>query len=137
MFAATAARGDDLDDQLAEMLGLAAEYVGATLGATYLLDADHDELELAVTYGIEDAVPDEANAVTRAASACAERRAVHDDISAERRRLPHRGSRRVSGDSLSRRGSPPGRTPASRSRSARSVPRAARTPRGGRRPRRG
>ena len=66
IFAAAAARGDDLDDQLAEMLGLAAEYVGATLGATYLLDADHDELELAVTYGIEDAVPDEANAVKSA-----------------------------------------------------------------------
>ena len=69
MFAAAAAavaRGDDLDDQLAELLGLAAEYVGATLGATYLLDADQDELELTVTYGIEGAAPDEANAVKSA-----------------------------------------------------------------------
>ena len=64
--AAAAARGDDLDDQLAELLGLAAEYVGATLGATYLLDADHDKLELAVTYGIEDPASDEAGSVKAA-----------------------------------------------------------------------
>jgi len=69
MFAAAAAavaRGDDLDDQLAELLGLAAEYLGATLGATYLLDADQDELELAVTFGIKDAPPAKAGAVKSA-----------------------------------------------------------------------
>ncbi len=64
--AAAAARGDDLDDQLAELLGLAVEYLGATQGATYLLNADHDELELAVSYGIEDGATDEADAVKSA-----------------------------------------------------------------------
>jgi diguanylate cyclase (GGDEF)-like protein len=64
--AAAVARGDNLDDQLAELLGLAAEYVGATLGAAYLLDADHDKLELAVTYGIEDPASDETKAVKAA-----------------------------------------------------------------------
>jgi diguanylate cyclase (GGDEF)-like protein len=51
--AAAVARGDDLDDSLAELLGLAAEYLGASHGATYIVDLDRDELELAVTFGIE------------------------------------------------------------------------------------
>lgn len=51
--AAAVARGDDLDDSLAELLGLAAEYLGANCGAVYIVDPDQDELELAVTHGIE------------------------------------------------------------------------------------
>ena len=51
--AAAVARGDDLDDSLAELLGLAAEHLGATSGAVYIVDPDHDELELAVTFGID------------------------------------------------------------------------------------
>jgi diguanylate cyclase (GGDEF)-like protein len=51
--AAAVARGDDLDDSLAELLGLAAEHLGASAGAVYIVDPDHDELELAVTFGIE------------------------------------------------------------------------------------
>jgi diguanylate cyclase (GGDEF)-like protein len=69
MFAAAAAavaRGDDLDDQLAELLGLAAESLGAPVAATYLLDADNDELELAVMYGIDDPSPTEADTVKSA-----------------------------------------------------------------------
>ncbi len=50
---ATVARGDDLDDSLAELLGLAAEYVGAGPGAVYIVDPDQDELELAVTLAID------------------------------------------------------------------------------------
>ncbi len=51
--AAAVARGDDLDDSLAELLGLAAEHLGAISGAAYILDRDRDELELAVTMGVE------------------------------------------------------------------------------------
>jgi diguanylate cyclase (GGDEF)-like protein len=51
--AAAVARGDDLDDCLAELLGLAAEHFRARSGAAYILDQDRDELELAVTYGID------------------------------------------------------------------------------------
>lgn len=51
--AAAVARSDDLDDALAELLGLAGEHLGASIGAAYILDADRDELELAVTFGIE------------------------------------------------------------------------------------
>jgi diguanylate cyclase (GGDEF)-like protein len=50
--AAAVARSDDLDDALAELLGLAGEHLGASVGAAYILDADHDELELAVTFQI-------------------------------------------------------------------------------------
>jgi diguanylate cyclase (GGDEF)-like protein len=50
--AAAVARSDDLDDALAELLGLAGEHLGASVGAAYILDADHDELELAVTFRI-------------------------------------------------------------------------------------
>ena len=54
--AAAVARGDDLDDSLAELLGLAAEYLGAGSGAVYIVDPDQDELEVAVTHGIDAAV---------------------------------------------------------------------------------
>jgi diguanylate cyclase (GGDEF)-like protein len=50
--AAAVARGDDLDDSLADLLGLAAEHLGASSGAAYIVDPDHDQLELAVTHGI-------------------------------------------------------------------------------------
>jgi diguanylate cyclase (GGDEF)-like protein len=50
--AAAVARGDDLDDSLAELLGLAAEHLGASSGAAYIVNPDHDELELAVTHGV-------------------------------------------------------------------------------------
>ena len=51
--AAAVARGDDLDDSLAVLLGLAEEYLGASCGAAYIVDPDQDELELAVTHGID------------------------------------------------------------------------------------
>ena len=51
--AAAVARGDDLDDSLAELLGLAAEHLGANSAAVYIVDPDHDELELVVTFGID------------------------------------------------------------------------------------
>jgi diguanylate cyclase (GGDEF)-like protein len=50
--AAAVARGDDLDDALAQLLGLAAENVGASSGAIYLLDQDRDELSLTVSSGV-------------------------------------------------------------------------------------
>ena len=50
--AAAVARGDDLDDSLADLLGLAAEHLGASSGAAYIVDPDHDELELLVTHGV-------------------------------------------------------------------------------------
>jgi diguanylate cyclase (GGDEF)-like protein len=52
--AAAVARGDDLDDTLADLLGLAAERLGATAGAAYIVDPDHDELQLAMTMGVTD-----------------------------------------------------------------------------------
>ncbi|MGA3057565.1 MAG: GGDEF domain-containing protein [Candidatus Limnocylindrales bacterium] len=61
--AAAVARGDDLDDALAELLGLAAEYLGASLGATYIIDRDRDELELAVTYGVDAGTAEEAGSI--------------------------------------------------------------------------
>ena len=64
--AAAAARGDDLDDSLAQLLGLAADYLGATQGATYILDPDRDELELAVTYGVADEISAQAGSVASA-----------------------------------------------------------------------
>jgi diguanylate cyclase (GGDEF)-like protein len=51
--AAAVARGDDLDDSLAELLGLAAEHLGASSGAVYIVDPDQDELEVAVTHGVD------------------------------------------------------------------------------------
>ena len=53
--AAAVARGDDLDDSLAELLGLAAEHLGAVSGAVYIVDPDQDELEVVVTHGIDAA----------------------------------------------------------------------------------
>lgn len=73
--AAAVARGDDLDDQLAELLGLAVEYLGAKAGAIYLVDADHDELELAVTFGVEDPAPTGTEAVKAASES-------HDPLAA-------------------------------------------------------
>jgi len=64
--AAAVARGDDLDEQLAELLGLAAERLGATAGAVYLLDQDHDELDLTVTLGVADDVAAEAGSIPHA-----------------------------------------------------------------------
>jgi diguanylate cyclase (GGDEF)-like protein len=64
--AAAVARGDDLDEQLAELLGLAAERLGANAGVVYLLDQDHDELNLTVTLGIEDETAAEAGSIGRA-----------------------------------------------------------------------
>jgi diguanylate cyclase (GGDEF)-like protein len=61
--AAAVARSDDLDDALAELLGLAGEHLGASIGAAYILDADHDELELAVTFGIAAQVAADASSV--------------------------------------------------------------------------
>ena len=52
--AAAVARGDDLDDTLADLPGLAAEHLGAAAGAAYIVDPDHDELELAMTLGVSD-----------------------------------------------------------------------------------
>jgi diguanylate cyclase (GGDEF)-like protein len=61
--AAAVARSDDLDDALAQLLGLAGERLGATAGAVYILDADHDELELAVTSGISAEIAAEAASI--------------------------------------------------------------------------
>ncbi len=61
--AATVARGDDLDDALAQMLGLAAEVTGARTGAVYILDADADRLELAVSLGLKGDVEQEVASV--------------------------------------------------------------------------
>jgi len=57
--AAAVARGDDLDDALAEMLGLTGEVTGAEVGALYILNADADRLELAVSFGIKSDLPEE------------------------------------------------------------------------------
>jgi diguanylate cyclase (GGDEF)-like protein len=65
--AAAVARSDDLDDALAELLGLAGEHLGAGSGAVYILDADHDELELAVTFGVDDSAASENGSVSAAA----------------------------------------------------------------------
>ena len=61
--AAAVARGDDLDDCLAELLGLAAERLGAGSGAAYILDADHDQLELAVTHQVDEKVAADAGSI--------------------------------------------------------------------------
>jgi diguanylate cyclase (GGDEF)-like protein len=61
--AAAVARGDDLDDSLAALLGLAAEHVGASSGAVYIVDPDQDELELTVTYGVDPEVAAAASSI--------------------------------------------------------------------------
>jgi diguanylate cyclase (GGDEF)-like protein len=66
--AAAVARGDDLDDQLAELLGLAAEHLDASVGAVYLLDADNDELDIEVTFQIDAAAAEAASVVKDAAA---------------------------------------------------------------------
>ncbi len=63
--AAAVARGDDLDDSLAELLGLAAERLGASHGAMYIIDRDHDELDLAVTHGVDAATAKKAGSIKR------------------------------------------------------------------------
>ncbi len=63
MAAAAAARSDDLEDALAQMLGLAGEVTGARAGAIYVLDADRDRLEAVVTFGLEGKLPGGAEAV--------------------------------------------------------------------------
>ena len=63
--AAAVARSDDLDDALASLLGLACEHLEASCGATYILDMDSDELNLAATFGISAEIDAEA-AVVRA-----------------------------------------------------------------------
>jgi hypothetical protein len=47
--AAAVARGDDLDETLAELLGLAVDSVGAARGAVYVVDHDRAVLELSGT----------------------------------------------------------------------------------------
>ena len=64
--AAAVARGDDLDEQLAELLGLATEHLGAKAGVVYILDQDRDELELTVTLGVDDGAAEEAGSIARA-----------------------------------------------------------------------
>ena len=51
--AAAVARGDDLDDSIAQLLGLAAEYLAAVSGSIYIVDPDRDTLELAVAHGVD------------------------------------------------------------------------------------
>jgi diguanylate cyclase (GGDEF)-like protein len=66
--AAAVARGDDLDDSLAELLGLAAESVAATRGAVYIADRDRDVLELSVTLGVSEATAEETGLVESAST---------------------------------------------------------------------
>ncbi len=73
--AAAVARGDELDEQLAELLGLAGEHLGAKAGGVYILDQDRDELELAVTFGVEEEVAIQAGSITRASES-------HDSLAA-------------------------------------------------------
>ena len=80
--AAAVARADDLDDALAEMLGLAAEAVAAVRGAVYIADHDLDVLELSVTLGVDEQTAEEAGAVEDASVS-------HDPLAeAARSRLP-------------------------------------------------
>ncbi len=61
--AAAVARSDDLDDALAEMLGLACEHLGSAMGAIFMLDADNDELGLVVSAGVAPEIADEVTSV--------------------------------------------------------------------------
>ena len=70
--AAAAARADDLDDGLAQLLGLASEYLGATAGAIYILDGDRDVLEVGVTAGLADPEAAEVAAVSESHDPIAE-----------------------------------------------------------------
>jgi diguanylate cyclase (GGDEF)-like protein len=65
--AAAVARGDDLDEQLAELLGLATEHLGARAGVVYILDQDLDELELTVTLGVDEEAAAGAESIGRVA----------------------------------------------------------------------
>jgi diguanylate cyclase (GGDEF)-like protein len=80
--AAAVARGDDLDDSLAQLLGLAAEALGASSGAIYILDRDGDALSLTVSSGVESQIAVEAAEIGQAATS-------HDPLaSAARSRAP-------------------------------------------------
>ena len=50
--AAAVSRSDDLDDALAQILGVAKDHLGARSGVAYIFDQDRDELELTVTAGV-------------------------------------------------------------------------------------
>lgn len=82
--AAAVARGDDLDDALAQLLGLAAENVGASSGAIYLLDQDRDELSLTVSSGVAAQIALEAAQIRPVTTS-------HDPLAdAARSRLPRK-----------------------------------------------
>jgi diguanylate cyclase (GGDEF)-like protein len=66
--AAAVARGDDLDESLAELLGLAAESVAATRGAVYIADHDRDVLELSVTLGVGEETAETAGLIESAST---------------------------------------------------------------------
>jgi diguanylate cyclase (GGDEF)-like protein len=66
--AAAVARGDDLDDSLAELLGLADEHLGASIGALFIMDVDNDELGLAVCSGVAPDIADDATSVRAVAN---------------------------------------------------------------------
>lgn len=66
--AAAVARGDDLDELLAELLGLAAESVAATRGAVYIADHDRDVLELSVTLGVAEETAEAAGLIESAST---------------------------------------------------------------------
>jgi diguanylate cyclase (GGDEF)-like protein len=63
--AAAVARGDDLDDSIAQLLGLAAEYLAAVSGAIYIVDPDRDALELAVSHGVDPDAMESAASIER------------------------------------------------------------------------
>ena len=79
---AAVARGDDLDDSLAQLLGLATESLGASSGAIYILDIDRDELSLTVSSGIPAEITREAAEIESVATS-------HDPLAdAARSRVP-------------------------------------------------
>jgi diguanylate cyclase (GGDEF)-like protein len=80
--AAAVARADDLDDALAQLLGLAVEGLGANSGAIYILDQDRDELSLTVSSGVASEIASEAAEIGQVATS-------HDPLAdAARSRLP-------------------------------------------------
>jgi diguanylate cyclase (GGDEF)-like protein len=66
--AAAVARADDLDETLAELLGLAAESVAAAHGAVYIADHDRDLLELSVTLGVAEEAAEVAGVIDSAST---------------------------------------------------------------------
>ena len=61
--AAAVARSDELDDALAQLLGLAAEFLEARSGAVYILDQDRDLLSLTVSAGVEATIDADAEEI--------------------------------------------------------------------------